>query len=557
MAITATGAVTDFTNNVIYNWPSRAGYSGTDQPSSTNFLGNYYIRGNSNGTTVFKGGDSATNPELTKIYQSGNLYDGNKNGVADGTPVTNSQFTDLRLMVSQAFDIAGTGAVDTAAVALQRVLDYGGANWANRNPIEERIVQSVRNGTGNVIADASTGVQAIEWTTVLSQTTAVGRTADWDTDQDGMPNYWELQHGLDPNVAGHNADFDSDGYTDIEEYINEVAEWPAPAAIVFGNDQGNSRFANIQNWEVSGQQVNVAGQGLVTPTTYWQPSKYDEARINNGTVAVDAVGQHAGDLKIAHGAADAATLNITAGWIDVAETLTIGSTATSQGTVNLAGGMLRVDRLEKGAAGVFNMTGGILAANEVTFSVTNTGGVLTPGSSPGVTHVLGDLTQTAGTVLLEIAGNGEGQFDRLVVDGALNAGGTLAVALASYSPVAGDHFDLLDFGNLTGGFAVSLPELSPGLAWDVSTFGSTGTLSVIEDIAETADFNGDGTVDGRDFLVWQRGGSLNPGSADDLALWQSQYGNPGEFLASVTVPEPVTGLLLAVLLGLVTVGRHL
>lgn len=40
-------------------------------------------------------------------------------------------------------------------------------------------------------------------------------------------------------------------------------------------------------------------------------------------------------------------------------------------------------------------------------------------------------------------------------------------------------------------------------------------------------FDGDGDVDGRDFLVWQRGGSPTAGSASDLAAWQSNYGTSG------------------------------
>ena len=35
------------------------------------------------------------------------------------------------------------GVLDSADVALQRVLDYGGANWTNRNSIEARIVNAV------------------------------------------------------------------------------------------------------------------------------------------------------------------------------------------------------------------------------------------------------------------------------------------------------------------------------------------------------------------------------------------------------------------------------
>jgi hypothetical protein len=59
----------------------------------------------------------------------------------------------------------------------------------------------------------------------------------------------------------------------------------------------------------------------------------------------------------------------------------------------------------------------------------------------------------------------------------------------------------------------------------------------------TGDFNGDGLVDGQDFLTWQRGGSPNPMSADDLATWQNQYG--ASSLSAVSVPEPMT-LIMAI-----------
>jgi hypothetical protein len=53
------------------------------------------------------------------------------------------------------------------------------------------------------------------------------------------------------------------------------------------------------------------------------------------------------------------------------------------------------------------------------------------------------------------------------------------------------------------------------------------------------DFDDDGDVDGRDFLVWQR----NNGSAADLAIWQKNFGT-GTLLASVAVPEPSAVVLI-------------
>ena len=74
------------------------------------------------------------------------------------------------------------------------------------------------------------------------------------------------------------------------------------------------------------------------------------------------------------------------------------------------------------------------------------------------------------------------------------------------------------------------------------------TVEVLGSNAGTpGDFDEDGDVDGRDFLVWQRGGSPNgvPGvsvSAADLAEWQGAYAT---LTANVgAVPEPSSLLLL-------------
>jgi hypothetical protein len=63
------------------------------------------------------------------------------------------------------------------------------------------------------------------------------------------------------------------------------------------------------------------------------------------------------------------------------------------------------------------------------------------------------------------------------------------------------------------------------------------------------DFDDDGDVDGRDFLLWQRGQSPSSLSPEDLAIWAENYGTiPG--LTSVTaIPEPGSAAL-ALALGL-------
>ena len=109
-------------------------------------------------------------------------------------------------------------------------------------------------------------------------------------------------------------------------------------------------------------------------------------------------------------------------------------------------------------------------------------------------------------------------------------GSNTANATASYS-VAGNVATL------------SLPLqfiLSQGANPEVEFFGTfIATHSLVQPVA--GDFNGDGEVDGADFLVWQRGGSPNPLSAGDLATWKGAFGGP----AIAAVPEPAAALLMS------------
>lgn len=58
------------------------------------------------------------------------------------------------------------------------------------------------------------------------------------------------------------------------------------------------------------------------------------------------------------------------------------------------------------------------------------------------------------------------------------------------------------------------------------------------------DFNDDDYVDGTDFLIWQRGGSPNSLSADDLGDWKTHFGE-GPMNEFAPVPEPTSFVLLS------------
>ena len=154
-----------------------------------------------------------------------------------------------------------------------------------------------------------------------------------------MPDAWETAHGLNPNVADNNGDFDADGYTNLEEYINEIAAWPAMAARAVPGDAEHAlrRDHQLDRRPARRRRAGRRQRSRAPAAAYWQPSRYDVAQIRGGTAVVDAVGQHAGTLQIAAAAsAGAATLNVVGGWLDVAGRLEIGA----RSEVNQTGGTL-------------------------------------------------------------------------------------------------------------------------------------------------------------------------------------------------------------------------
>ena len=86
--------------------------------------------------------------------------------------------------------------------------------------------------------------------------------------------------------------------------------------------------------------------------------------------------------------------------------------------------------------------------------------------------------------------------------------------------------------------------------------GFSGLILTEEAIlVDSADFDGDGDIDGVDFMTLQQGfgtgtthaeGDANHnGSIDsaDLAIWESQYGSPAPLAAISSVPEPSTAII--------------
>ena len=65
-------------------------------------------------------------------------------------------------------------------------------------------------------------------------------------------------------------------------------------------------------------------------------------------------------------------------------------------------------------------------------------------------------------------------------------------------------------------------------------------LSLFDGPASPGDYDRNGQVDGRDFLIWQRGGSPQAMSTSDLSEWSGHFSSvTSTILSSTAVPEPI------------------
>lgn len=198
------GPLFDFRNNVFYNWGgASSGYNAdTRSISRYNFVNNWYQRGpDSSKSLAFDESNS-----LAVAFFSGNFM----NGKLPDEPWSLVRFKDGRVSGSkQAFDI---GSVNTqpADEAFEAVLRSAGASL-RRDAVDEGVIAGIRSGTGQLIDN----VPESGWP-VLHSLPPIP-----DSDNDGMPDDWEKERGLDPHdPLDGNGDPDGDGYTNLEDYLN-------------------------------------------------------------------------------------------------------------------------------------------------------------------------------------------------------------------------------------------------------------------------------------------------------------------------------------------------
>jgi hypothetical protein len=227
----------DIFNNVVYNWGSRTTDGGAHE---VNFVNNFYKQGAAS-TQFFmltaqleglgKGSQS--------YYYAGNIMQ-NKSGsyVCDGTDPgcarkierAPSQVVDWQVFVNKPF-FPSHARIESAEEAYKSVLSDAGCTLPVRDDHDRRIIRETLNGTYTYRGSKS-GLAGL----IDHQNDAGGyesypevqRGENFDSDTDGLPDWWEELHGSNPDsspgdFADSNADPDKDGFTALEDYL----EWMA------------------------------------------------------------------------------------------------------------------------------------------------------------------------------------------------------------------------------------------------------------------------------------------------------------------------------------------
>ena len=228
----------DIYNNVVYNWGGRATDGGTHE---MNFCNNYYKMGANSTSTLMNLQLEGTGSGTQSVYVNGNLRQEKNNGSLTedkkGTTykysTSGGQVVDWDPLPTTPFSFMNPeGNMETAKAAFKNVLSDVGCNQPFFDLHDQRMVHETLTGTtstkgsrsgraGLIDSEEDAGCEGFDLEKLGIITTQ--REAEWDTDQDGIPNWFEALTGTSPDIANNNEDRDGDYYTDLEEYLNWIA----------------------------------------------------------------------------------------------------------------------------------------------------------------------------------------------------------------------------------------------------------------------------------------------------------------------------------------------
>ena len=262
----------DIFNMVVYNWCRHACYNGAHE---VNFVNNYYKRGpatnQTNATKIMLSADAPGGYlGSQRYYFAGNIMPGvfdennqEKGRTPNGADEKANDEKYYKQFVDEPF-FPSYAKIESARDAYKTVLSDVGANMPILDDHDKRIVNEVLTGTWTYKGSRSGHYGLIDSEEDCGGYEDYGnemRPASYDTDRDGLPDWWELLYGTNPystegDFTDSNSDPDDDGFTMLEDYLDFMA---TPHVFV---DQNGTGTIDLGEWT----------KGFETDLTYSLPS---------------------------------------------------------------------------------------------------------------------------------------------------------------------------------------------------------------------------------------------------------------------------------------------
>ncbi len=273
----------DIYNNVVYNYGSRATDGGTHE---MNFCNNFYKMGANSTSMLMNLQLEGTGTGTQSVHVSGNIRQAKNNGSLTQDQkgstykysVSGGQQVDWDPLPAEPFSfINPENNMETAQAAYKNVLSDVGCTLPFFDNHDQRMISETIAGTtstkgsrsgraGLIDSEEDAGCEGFD----LEKLGIINaqRDSNWDTDQDGIPDWFEELTGTNPSIANNNDDRDGDYYTDLEEYLNWIA---------------------VPNFRINGQQditLNKYFAGYNAPSYTVTTASGVNAVINNGVLTV-------------------------------------------------------------------------------------------------------------------------------------------------------------------------------------------------------------------------------------------------------------------------------